>query len=223
MWGWPRGTGRAVGAVVLGHGRQQTQQRDPPAGERVGPVGYRLGHEQTRPRVADRVLGVLGHEADEEERVPAIVEAVAGNRAVRVALRIGGKRGERPRLAEATRVRQRSACDGSGGGGPPGRVLGAAPPSSPVGTWCPVGRSAIRPSYALTAARDRGDSFVLPASAYAETLVRPAGRGAATVARVDSALDAMAIVVADAYQTIARRAATLRPGIKLSGGSPTPS
>ena len=71
---------------------------------------------------------------------------------------------------------------------------------------------------ALTAARNRGDSFVLPASAYAETLVRPAGRGAATVARVDSALDAMVIVVADADRTIARRAATLRarhPSLRL--------
>ena len=71
---------------------------------------------------------------------------------------------------------------------------------------------------ALTAARNRGDSFVLPASAYAETLVRPASRGAATVARVDSALDAMAIVVADADRTIARRAATLRarhPSLRL--------
>ena len=87
-----RGVGLEVpvargGAVVVGHGRQQTHQRDPPARERVGAVGHRLGHEQARPRVADRVLGVLGHEADEEERVAAIVEAVAGDRAVRIALR----------------------------------------------------------------------------------------------------------------------------------------
>ena len=83
-------------AVVVGHGRQQAEQRDPPAGERVGAVGYRLGDEQAGPRVAHRVLGVLGHEADEEQRIAAVVEAVAGDRAVRVALRIGGKRGERP-------------------------------------------------------------------------------------------------------------------------------
>jgi len=63
---------------------------------------------------------------------------------------------------------------------------------------------------ALRAARDRDDSFVVPASAYAEILVRPARRGAATVARVDAALDALAIAVADADRTIARRAAMLR-------------
>ncbi|HEX9504560.1 MAG TPA: type II toxin-antitoxin system VapC family toxin [Acidimicrobiia bacterium] len=63
---------------------------------------------------------------------------------------------------------------------------------------------------ALTAARDRGDSFVVPASAYAEVLVRPAARGNATVARVDAALDAMAITIADADREIARRAASLR-------------
>jgi predicted nucleic acid-binding protein len=63
---------------------------------------------------------------------------------------------------------------------------------------------------ALTTARDRGDSFVLPASAYAEVLVRPAARGVATVARVDAALDAMAISIADADRDIARRAAALR-------------
>ena len=51
------------------------------------------------------------------------------------------------RLAEATSVRQRSACEGSRGGDPPDRVLGAPPPSSPVGTWCPVGRSAIGSRY----------------------------------------------------------------------------
>ncbi len=56
---------------------------------------------------------------------------------------------------------------------------------------------------ALTAARDRGDSFVVPASAYAEVLVRPAARGNATVARVDAALDAMAITIADADREIA--------------------
>lgn len=63
---------------------------------------------------------------------------------------------------------------------------------------------------ALGAARDRGDSFVVPASAYAEILVRPAKRGNTTVARVDAALDALAITVTAADREIARRAATLR-------------
>jgi predicted nucleic acid-binding protein len=60
------------------------------------------------------------------------------------------------------------------------------------------------------AARDRGDSFTVPASAYAEILVRPARRGVATVARVDAALDAMTISITAADREIARRAATLR-------------
>ena len=63
---------------------------------------------------------------------------------------------------------------------------------------------------ALSAARDRGDSFVVPASAYAEILVRPAQRGTAAVARVDTVLDAMAVSIASADRDIARRAATLR-------------
>jgi predicted nucleic acid-binding protein len=71
---------------------------------------------------------------------------------------------------------------------------------------------------ALSAARDRGDSFIVPASAYAEILVRPAAQGPATVARVDAALDAMAISIADADREIARSAATLRarhPSLRL--------
>jgi predicted nucleic acid-binding protein len=63
---------------------------------------------------------------------------------------------------------------------------------------------------ALAAAQDRSDSFLLPASAYAEILVRPAARGIEVVARVDAALDAMAISIADADREIARRAASLR-------------
>lgn len=63
---------------------------------------------------------------------------------------------------------------------------------------------------ALSAARDRGDSFVIPASAYAEILVRPAAQGAATVARLDAVIDAFPIAVADATRAIARRAAMLR-------------
>lgn len=63
---------------------------------------------------------------------------------------------------------------------------------------------------AIRAAWERHDSLVVPASAYAEILVRPASRGATTVARVDAALDALAISVADATRAIARRAAVLR-------------
>ena len=127
--------------VVVGHGRQQAEQRDPPAGERVGAVGHRLGDEQAGPRVADRVLGVLGHEADEEQRVardrrgrswpPSRTGSPAGSAAMRR---------ERAPVPDATSVRHRSACDGSGGGGPPGWAVAPAPPSSPTGTWCPVGR-----------------------------------------------------------------------------------
>jgi predicted nucleic acid-binding protein len=63
---------------------------------------------------------------------------------------------------------------------------------------------------AMTAARSRGDSFVLPASAYAEVLVRPAARGTSTVTRVDTALDSADITITDADRSIARRAAALR-------------
>jgi predicted nucleic acid-binding protein len=63
---------------------------------------------------------------------------------------------------------------------------------------------------ALAVAQDRSDTFVLPASAYAEILVRPAARGLAVVARFDAALDAMAISIADGDREITRRAAGLR-------------
>jgi predicted nucleic acid-binding protein len=63
---------------------------------------------------------------------------------------------------------------------------------------------------ALAGLRSRGDTLVLPASAYAEVLVHPARRGSATVARVDSALDALGIEIAAADRDIARRAALLR-------------
>ncbi len=63
---------------------------------------------------------------------------------------------------------------------------------------------------ALGVARARGDSFTLPASAYAEILVRPAAQGAETVERADRALDSMAITVAPADRSIARGAAGLR-------------
>lgn len=71
---------------------------------------------------------------------------------------------------------------------------------------------------ALAAARDRNDSFVVPASAYAEILVRPAGRDAATVGRVDGALDTMGISIASTDRDIARIAARLRaahPSLRL--------
>lgn len=63
---------------------------------------------------------------------------------------------------------------------------------------------------ALAATQDRSDAFVLPASAYAEILVRPATGGIEVVARVDAALDAMAISIADPDREIAHRAAFLR-------------
>lgn len=63
---------------------------------------------------------------------------------------------------------------------------------------------------ALDAGRGRGDSFVLPASAYAEVLVRPAALDPDTVKRADGALDSMAISVAVANRSIARGAAGLR-------------
>lgn len=63
---------------------------------------------------------------------------------------------------------------------------------------------------ALAEAQSRGDALVVPASAYAEVLVRPAERGQAVVARVDSALDALGVTIAPADRAVARRAATLR-------------
>jgi len=63
---------------------------------------------------------------------------------------------------------------------------------------------------ALAVARRRGDSFVLPASAYAEMLVRPALAGAEIVSRADAALGALGIKIASIDRDIARGAATLR-------------
>ena len=63
---------------------------------------------------------------------------------------------------------------------------------------------------ALADAHRRRDDLVVPASAYAEVLVRPSERGADAVARVDTALNAMNVSVAPADRAIARRAAGLR-------------
>ena len=68
-------------------------------------------------------------------------------------------------------------------------------------------------SAAVTAMREaaaRSDTFVLPASAYAELLVRPSGQGNAAVTRVDTALDGMGVTIAPADRSVARRAAHLR-------------
>lgn len=70
----------------------------------------------------------------------------------------------------------------------------------------------------LGTARDRGDALALPASAYAEVLVRPAARSSSTLTRVDSLLDALPVTVIDATRDIARRAARLRarhPALRL--------
>lgn len=63
---------------------------------------------------------------------------------------------------------------------------------------------------AVEAARQRGDRFALPASAYAEVLVRPARRGAAEVAGVDGMVDAMPSSVVPIDRRIAAKAAHLR-------------
>jgi predicted nucleic acid-binding protein len=62
----------------------------------------------------------------------------------------------------------------------------------------------------LVEARERGDALVLPASAYAEILVRPAQQGSEVVARADAGLDVMGISVAVADREVARAAAILR-------------
>jgi predicted nucleic acid-binding protein len=69
---------------------------------------------------------------------------------------------------------------------------------------------AVAASDALRQARDRGDELSLPASAYAELLVRPTRRGPSIVARYDEALDAMGISVEIVNRDIARAAAVLR-------------
>ncbi|HEX5465827.1 MAG TPA: PIN domain-containing protein [Candidatus Limnocylindrales bacterium] len=63
---------------------------------------------------------------------------------------------------------------------------------------------------ALTVARERRDRFVMPASAYAETLVAPFRQGHAAADVVDEFLDALPATVEPASRTIARCAAELR-------------
>jgi predicted nucleic acid-binding protein len=65
-------------------------------------------------------------------------------------------------------------------------------------------------SAALATAQRQRDRLVVPAAAYAETIVRPAGHGAAVVARVDEALDALGVAIAPIDREIARTAAVLR-------------
>jgi len=64
--------------------------------------------------------------------------------------------------------------------------------------------------HAVAAGRDRGDRLVVPASAYAETLVAPFRRSPASADAVDEFLDALPAAVEPATRQIARRAADLR-------------
>ncbi len=63
---------------------------------------------------------------------------------------------------------------------------------------------------AVTSARERGDTLLLPASAYAECLVSPYRRGLEAVAVVDSFVDALPARVEPASRAIASAAAELR-------------
>lgn len=63
---------------------------------------------------------------------------------------------------------------------------------------------------ALTVARQRGDTLVLPASAYAECLVSPYRRGPEAVAVVDSFVDALPARIEPASRAVATAAAELR-------------
>ena len=65
-------------------------------------------------------------------------------------------------------------------------------------------------AHALTVARQRGDTLVLPASAYAECLVSPYRRGPEAVAVVDSFVDALPARIEPASRAIASAAAELR-------------
>ena len=63
---------------------------------------------------------------------------------------------------------------------------------------------------ALRDARGTGATLVVPASAYAESLVGPSRRGSDAIATVDAFLDALPAAVEPASREIAREAAGLR-------------
>ena len=63
---------------------------------------------------------------------------------------------------------------------------------------------------AVRSARERGDTLVLPSSAYAECLVSPYRRGPEAVAVVDSFVDALPARVEAASRAVASTAAELR-------------
>jgi predicted nucleic acid-binding protein len=62
----------------------------------------------------------------------------------------------------------------------------------------------------LRAARARGDRLMVPVSAYAEAMVRPAAAGPDAQARLDRLLDDLVAEVEPATRSIGRRAAELR-------------
>ena len=72
---------------------------------------------------------------------------------------------------------------------------------------------------ALREARDRGDEFVIPVSAYAACLVSPSRSGPAAIATVDGFLDGLAARVEPATRVIGAAAASLRgahgPSLRL--------
>ena len=65
---------------------------------------------------------------------------------------------------------------------------------------------------AFQAIRARGDRLILPASAYAETLVRPIAAGPDAVAVVDALCDALPLAIEPVSRAIAARAAAIRAG-----------
>lgn len=67
-----------------------------------------------------------------------------------------------------------------------------------------------RAAAAVGATIERGDAMFLPASAYAELMVRPAAGGDSLLARADGAIDELGIIVVPADRDIARQAAQLR-------------
>lgn len=76
----------------------------------------------------------------------------------------------------------------------------------------------VASSIALRRAHVRGDRFVLPVSAYAESLVAPYRRGRDAVVGLDAFVDALPAGVEPITREIASRAAELRakqPGVRL--------